>query len=105
MQRKRILDRAQVVHPGEVRTGNRQPARRGAGGEDGGVEGDGLAAAQLRPLAAGVEGGDRVAGQQLDGMLGVEAAFVHARGVGLLLAAQHVLGQRRPLVRVAGFLG
>ena len=42
---------------------------------------------------------------EIDGMLGVEAAFVHARSVGLLLGTQYVLGQRRPLVRVAGLLG
>ena len=63
------------------------------------VNGEALAAVELDLVRADVEGLDRAAAEQLDVVGVVVVGVVDAGRLGVGLAAQHGLGQRRPLVR------
>ncbi len=98
-----VGDGSEVVDAVEVGAGKREPPWGRAGGEDRGVEVDARAAGQLDAANAEVEVLGVVV-DQFDVVGGVEADGMDVRGVRVLLAAQHRLGQRRALVGCAGFV-
>jgi putative membrane protein len=99
-----LLDGAEQVHALEVRAGDGERARAGAGGEQELLVVDGGAVGEGEPPGGGVEAGGGLAGAQV-GVLGVPV-FVdgeHLRAVGV--AAEVVLRERGPLVRAVGLAG
>jgi hypothetical protein len=92
------------MHPLEVRAGDGERARAGAGGEQQLLVVDGGAVGEGEPPGGGVEAGGGLAGAQV-GVLRVPVLVdgEHRRAVGV--AAEVVLRQRRALVGAVGFAG
>ena len=99
-----VLAGAQVVDAGQVRPGQWQAARGGAGGQQEPLVADALARGQLQLVAGRGDRADRGRGAQLDLVVGVEPVLVHIQAVAVGLAAQVRLGQRRPLIGLFGFV-
>ena len=92
------MDIAQHVHAVELGAGDRQPPRLGARGQQQPVVAQPLAVVELDLTVRGVESHDGAPQQQLDVVRGIEALGMDVDPLALELAAQVVLGERRPLV-------
>ena len=99
-QRVAVVERAQVVHTGQVRAGQPQVARRGAGGEQEPVVVHRLPVVGHQLVRVPVQPGHGGAQPQVDVVLAVPRLGVHEDGVALVVALQVALRQRWPLVGV-----
>ncbi len=102
-QRVGVLDAAQVEHAVELSAGNRKAPRLGSGSQQQPVVAEPLTVVE-RELARGRVQTDRGGAEaQVDVVRGVEALVVDVDLLAPGLAAQVLLGQRRPLVRALRF--
>jgi putative membrane protein len=99
-----LLDGAEQVHALEVRAGEGERARAGAGGEEELLVVDGGAVGEGEPPGGGVEAGGGLAGAQV-GVAGVPVLVDGEDLRAVDVAAEVVLRQRRPLVGPVGFAG
>ena len=93
-----VLDAAQVEHAVQLRAGDREPSRLGAGGQQQAVVAQPLAVVEGQLARRRVQAHRRSAEAQLDVVPGVEALVVDVDLLAADLATQVLLGQRRALV-------
>ena len=99
-QRRHVRMVAEHVHAGQLVPG-RQPPRPRPGRDDQPVEAERVPVAQVHGPAVGVEGA-RLAAHQPDAELSVMGGLAEPGPLGIPRPGQHLLGQRRPVVRELG---
>jgi hypothetical protein len=97
-----VLDAPQIQHAVQIGSGDGQPSRLGAGGEQQPVVAHALAAVELELTTRRIEALGGASEAQLDLLLAVEVFVVDVQPFAPCLAAQVVLRQRRTFVGPLG---